>query len=161
MMSVNPRRIEWMDPRLPDHFWSKVKRMEEHWIWGGGRFDNGYGKVKRSGKTWRVHRLIYAMSYGNPPAHVLHHCDVPLCIKPRHLFDGTHQDNMDDMMLKDRSCRGQRNTKAKLTDSDIIRIKKEYATGGIRQIDLARRYGVHQTAISHIVTGRTWKHINQ
>lgn len=31
---------------------------------------------------------------------VLHRCDQPLCIEPTHLFLGTQQDNISDMMSK-------------------------------------------------------------
>ena len=39
--------------------------------------------------------------------HVLHICDIPLCVNPDHLFLGTHQDNMDD---KERKGRGNQPT---------------------------------------------------
>jgi hypothetical protein len=53
-----------------------------------------------------AHRLAFLMHYGNIPnsMHVLHRCDNPPCINPQHLFLGTNQDNMDDMVRKGRSA---------------------------------------------------------
>lgn len=67
---------------------------------------------------------------------------------------------MDDMMKKDRSCRGRRNRHAKLMDDEVMQIRVLYLTGEFRQVDLATRFNVHQTAISHIVRGASWKHLD-
>lgn len=48
--------------------------------------------------------MAYESSTGDVPAGLLvcHHCDNPPCCNPAHLFLGTYQDNVDDMMSKGR-----------------------------------------------------------
>jgi len=52
---------------------------------------------------------------------------------------------------------GERNPKAKLTWDQVREIRLRYAAGGIRQIDLAREFGVSQPTIGSIVQGDTWR----
>ena len=49
-----------------------------------------------------VHRFSYKLYYGkfDLSYDVLHRCDNKLCVNPDHLVEGTHQDNMDDMVRK-------------------------------------------------------------
>ena len=51
-----------------------------------------------------AHRLVWELTYGPIPATmcVLHQCDNPACIEPSHLFLGTQQDNIADMVAKGR-----------------------------------------------------------
>jgi hypothetical protein len=52
-----------------------------------------------------AHRIAWMISHGDIPEKmfVLHKCDNRLCCNPDHLFLGTQQDNMDDMVSKGRS----------------------------------------------------------
>lgn len=52
-----------------------------------------------------AHRIAWMIVHGGVPEKmfVLHKCDNRLCCNPDHLFLGTHQDNMDDMVSKGRS----------------------------------------------------------
>lgn len=68
----------------------------------------GYGMIRHLGKNMRANRVMYSLAKGPIPEglFVLHKCDNPKCINPDHLWLGTHQDNMDDMMRKDRQVSG-------------------------------------------------------
>ncbi len=84
----------------------KSKLVQDHagcWIWMGGNC-RGYGHIKVKGKTKKTHRVAWELAYGPIPEglFVLHHCDVPPCANPDHLFLGTHTDNMRDMIAKGR-----------------------------------------------------------
>lgn len=45
------------------------------------------------------------------------------------------------------------------TDEQVLAIREEYAAGGVRDMDLAMRYGVSRNVISHVVSGRNYKHV--
>lgn len=74
------------------------------WIWQGGLSKDGYGKVKREGKTIRAHRLFYQLHKGpiNEGMVIMHSCDKPTCVNPEHLSMGTHLDNELDKDIKGR-----------------------------------------------------------
>jgi hypothetical protein len=77
------------------------------WLWLGainGR--SGYGSAKHPAlrKNVSAHRISYEIHFGRAPEElgVLHRCDQPSCVNPDHLFLGTQQDNITDMLRKQR-----------------------------------------------------------
>lgn len=104
---------------LEKRFWSKVNKTDYCWEWTASLLLNtcGYGQFKvgsmldNSRKTVSAHRTSYELCYGAIPRGMLvcHKCDNPKCVRPDHLFLGTHQDNSTDMCLKGRSLKGVKN----------------------------------------------------
>lgn len=90
---------------------------------------------------------------------VCHRCDNRLCVRPDHLFLGTQQDNVDDMVRKGRIACGTRQPAAKLTDQDACDIRSLYAAGGFTLQELADKYGVCMQNVGFIVQRKTWKHV--
>ncbi len=74
------------------------------WHWQGTIRPDGYGYARYNGHRILAHRLSWLVHYGPIPSGlwVLHRCDNPICVKPEHLWLGTHQANMDDMSSKGR-----------------------------------------------------------
>ena len=68
------------------------------WEWRGAVNANGYGSIWTGKRSETVSRVAYRLFCGSirrpgrPELSVLHRCDNPLCIKPSHLFLGTHAD---------------------------------------------------------------------
>lgn len=131
-------------------------------IWLGSIKDNGYGTMWDGFRHQHVHRLSYMLHHGPIPDGlvVCHRCDVRCCVNPGHLWLGTTQDNMDDMMRKGRRREGRhdglRNGRARLTPEAVAIIRaapKGYGTGRA----LAQRFGVSEGAIWHARNGNTWQ----
>jgi len=87
------------------YFWSLVKKTKYCWIWQGGLDSKGYGRVWHDNRRQRAHRVAFKLTYGKIPADMLicHHCDNKKCVRPKHLFAGTHSDNMLDCTKKGRN----------------------------------------------------------
>jgi hypothetical protein len=87
------------------YFGELIKNSDDEcWGWSGKFHDYGYGALRYKPKKWTAHRYSYTYHVGEIPngMFVCHHCDNPVCTNPKHLFLGTHQDNMNDMLNKGR-----------------------------------------------------------
>jgi hypothetical protein len=130
-------------------------------LWVGLKDRHGYGTLKYNGKMVRAHRLAWMATRGEIPEgmHVLHKCDVRLCINPDHLFLGTNADNMRDRDQKGRhwSPAGEAHYAAKLTE-DVVRAIRASAENGVI---VGRRYGISHKYVSDIRLGKKWKHVSE
>jgi hypothetical protein len=141
-----------------EHFWAKVKKSDDCWEWTAKRNNKGYGLFRTKPKhTWTfttASRIAYELTYGPIPKGkwVLHTCDNRGCVRPDHLFLGTHSDNMRDMRNK-----GRGGTQI-LVSSDVIKIRRLRAKGIPRAI-VATQFGVSIATVKNITMGKTWKHI--
>jgi len=149
-----------MDPLT--RFMDKVDQQPDGcWRWTAAKFSNGYGAFRLGDRQLKAHRFSYATHVGPIPdgLHVCHKCDVKACVNPDHLFLGTAADNQADMVSKGRQGRrglAMRDRAPKLTAETAAEIRRRYAAGGIRQIDLGREFGVSQTMVGLIVRGERW-----
>jgi hypothetical protein len=151
-------------------FWSKVivpDDPEECWGWKASTSKYGYGYIRWCGKPDYGHRASYHISHGNMPKkglEVCHSCDNPSCCNPRHLFLGTHKQNMHDAIRKGRfvsiiAPRAEESGSAKLTWKEVNQIRELYSTGKYSQTKLAKRFGIHQAHVSRIIRNVTWAYI--
>lgn len=141
-----------------DLFWKKVKKTSRCWMWLGGKGGDGYGKVKRRGRTYRAHRLAWILTYGADADGVLRHkCDVPLCVNPQHLEIGTPADNSRDMTERRRQAWGERHGSAVLSATAVQQVRVLLREGLLNGVQIGERFGVSKTAISRIRRGRTWR----
>lgn len=177
-------------PSPEERFWSHVQKTESCWRWTGTRV-KGYGVIYANGKLVRAHRFSYTLNAGAVPEKlwILHHCDNPLCVRPDHLYAGTHAQNVQDAIARDRLPKGERNGSrlhperrprgdkhwthnvdvmptagengwnSKLTDDDVRMIRSLYASGRHSQSQLGVLFGTTQTNIGRIVRRLAWKHV--
>jgi hypothetical protein len=110
-----------------------------------------------------AHRISWLIAHGTLPSTLIcHHCDNPPCVRPEHLFNGTHSDNAADRESKGRghqvAKKGEAHYKARLTE-DAVRSIRALHRQGERMIDIARKFECDPTNIRHIITGKNWKSV--
>lgn len=91
---------------LLKRFWEKVQKTESCWIWTAYKNRQGYGRIGISaGKCVNAHRISWVIHNSPVPEDkfICHRCDNSSCVNPEHLFVGTRQENINDMMVKKRS----------------------------------------------------------
>jgi len=127
---------------------------------------HGYCQVKIKGKNYLHHRLAYAAHIGVgieaiADVLILHKCDNRRCINPLHLVAGSHQDNKTDKVNKGRQSRlvGAANKAAKLTDVEVVEIRKLLAADRHSQRDIAKLFNIAQNVVFLIAYNKAWKHI--
>lgn len=131
-----------------DRLWEKVdvRGEDECWEWQGYRLPAGYGQIDKQ----YVHRLVAGAEKGET---VRHSCDNPPCCNPRHLIRGSQQENMDDMVTKGRSNRGQWHPLAKLTAEQVQAIREDPRPSTV----VAEQYPVTARTIRKIRRGDRWQ----
>jgi hypothetical protein len=154
-------------------FWKRFQGLSENdcWEFNGARCTAGYGQVWIYPKVVYAHRVAWILTHGAIPKgmFVCHKCDNPPCCNPKHLFLGTHKDNMEDSKNKGRNNHGPimygvSHPLSKLTEEDVSDIRRLYVRGipGKRSETsingLAASYGVASSLIHRIVKGVSWPH---
>lgn len=142
-----------------DRLHSKINCLENGcWMYTGGWNSRGYGNFWQHGRTRSAHVVSYEIHVGQIPEgmFVLHKCDNKWCVNPDHLFLGTQQDNIDDMINKGRDkFKREQNGRALLTEQQVGEIKS--LLGVHSQEQIAKLYNVTRSTISAISTGRNWQ----
>lgn len=156
-----------MDQSIGARFWAKVNCAGNHmphmqtccWEWQGSKNLDGYGRFNIKGKLQRAHAVSLSWILGYTPRYVMHRCDNPACIRPSHLQESTHGQNMKDAYAKGRrpDCipKGTKCVQSRFKVEEVIEIRTRYASGET-QASIGASFGVHQSHISQIVRGKTY-----
>ena len=113
-------------------------------------------------KNHKIHRLVALAFIPNPEnKRTVNHIDgCKINNFAENLERNTHAENNKhefDNGLKD--AKGIKNGQAKLSEDQVLEIRKLYKTGEYSQRGLGKIFGVYRAAISKIVNRRNWKHI--
>lgn len=162
-LPVVPRK----EPSEAERFWRHVHPEPNSgcWLWSGAH-TRGYGQMARPHEGSRLATHISLRLAGRPvPVGkiVCHHCDIPACVNPDHLFIGTHRDNSDDKREKGRATLprpmpGSLHPKAVLSEESVRAVKRDLASG-LQQKAIAGALGVSKSLINRIAVGKAWRHV--
>ena len=140
---------------LAARFWTKVDRKgeDECWAWLGATVRFGRGRIV-DGQSVRLATHVALELHGHQPLPpktlVLHTCDHPWCVNPRHLYVGDQKQNM-----RDRDSR-QRNASARLTPDDIRAIRGLISDGVLTRKQIAERFNIPLRYTWEISSRRVW-----
>lgn len=163
-------------------FWSRVTKTSTCWLYTGPKGGKNYATFRPYGS---VHKLSFRLHKGEIPSGMLvcHKCDNPQCVRPSHLFLGTHKRNTEDMVSKGRhgsrthperwprgnthplhrdknlAARGVQNGNARLTELQVIAIKKMMTARSLTQHRIAEKFGVSKSTVIRIRNGVFWKEL--
>lgn len=150
---------------FPARFVSKIRKTPGCWFWIGSRDRAGYGRinmVQMRQVPILAHRASWMLHRGPIPVGlcVLHKCDNPSCVNPKHLKLGTHKSNSDDKWRKGRSktghLYGEAHPAAVLTWSAVAVIRLAHPSGvSIRR--LSQFFSVSIRVIQFVLRLDTWK----
>lgn len=141
---------------VEDAFWAKVDKTGPCWLWLGGKTSHGYGSIRFGGRkatALLAHRLAYWFTHGEPPPNrsVCHHCDNPSCVRPAHLFLGTHAENMRDRQQKGRAA-------MKLQPVQVRAIRA-LADLGWHMKTIGEAFGISGSTAHAIARRKIWDHV--
>jgi hypothetical protein len=172
-LNINERLFRDAFPKFNRH-WIYVRFLryvvigspDECWLWTGALINSyGHGQFKWDEKNIQTaHAAAYELFVGRRHGlFVLHSCDTPGCINPKHLWLGTQQQNIEDMINKGRMGKhdnsGDKNPNTKLSNNQVRKIRDLYNTGKYSEKKLARKFDTKQGIINGIVNNRSWKKI--
>lgn len=173
MKNVNtPKSIPEIKQEDIARFWSKVAitaNDNKCWNWLGSKRRRGYGRFSISHNkkeaSYTSTRFSYFINFKINPTEeqiVLHTCDNPECVNPKHLKLGTNKDNAVDMMQKGRGVKqfvnGSAHKMSKLKEDDIPLIRKMIKEKISFDV-IGEKFGVSKWTIMNIKIGRNWSHV--
>lgn len=134
---------------------------DECWECNGTPSGEGYTTIRVGGYKFYAHRLAFFLFNGWwPRPNANHSCrGNRRCANPRHIYEGTQKQNMEDKILHGTSPVGERNPGSVLNDDLVIEFRDRYRRGGVTMPDLEREVGIDSRVIGAALTGKTWKHL--
>jgi hypothetical protein len=181
------KRGQFVKVQVAERFWSKVDKngpmhptdpsLGRCWIWVSiikKGPTGGYGLIwdQYHRKRLRAHRVAWElMNKQRIPKskHLLHSCDRPPCVNPKHTYLGTDADNHRDMVVRGRSLIGEKNPMAQLTEAQVRKIRQLYPltkrtgprTMGDKKIitKLCKSLDISQNLAYRVASGERWNHV--
>lgn len=127
-------------------------------LWEGYVQPSGYGRFMLNGKAVRSSRFAYAAFRGPIPAGmcVLHSCDTPACVNPKHLRVGSIAENNAEKEAKGRANhpRGLQHGRLKLTPG-VMRTVRRMLASGATQARVASATGISRASVYNVANNST------
>lgn len=160
-----PKAKAPISERIHAHY--EKRGPNDCWLWLGDLNAQGYGRISIGAKklgSALAHRVMWSVAKGRSIPRgkvVMHTCDTPACVNPKHLQLGTQAQNMRDMLAKQRGAPapwygGEGHHSARFSVDDVRAIRASTETTKV----LAARYRVNQASINKVRSRKTWKHID-
>lgn len=158
----NLGRVKSLKRLATNNHWIKEKILNES---GKKKTRDGYLMVSLAGKTFRVNRLVAETFIPNPLNKLsVNHIDGD---KTNNRVDNLEWVTLSENMrhaYKNKlkvSKQGSENPNAKLSKEDVIQIRKEYEWQSKEHgtVALAKKYGVTNATIGHIIRRETYKNV--
>lgn len=123
----------------------------------------GYSVFWLNGKNQRCNRVAYSLANKcNVPSDkfVLHLCNNPKCINPKHLELGTNQENMEYMVKCNRNAKGENHPNAIRSEVDIWNfLYTVYTTNFNSFFEVSQKLNMPITTVRNILMNVLWKDV--
>lgn len=122
---------------------TNVRDEDECWLFEGCVDKLGYGSINAGGRTVGAHRVSHEVFKGPVgDAHVLHSCDVPSCVNPKHLRLGSHEENMAECAKRERNRTPRPGNGHLKIDADASREIARLADAGMNYSQIGRQFSI-------------------
>ena len=147
---------------LAYRFWAKVDKGVDSdcWTWTGTTDPHGYGTIYFNQKARKATHVVWFLTHGVwPKQWMLHSCDNPPCVNPKHLREGTHRNNVDDKVKRGRQPKGEALNRGHITDADVRAMRARYQPYKCTLKMLATEYRISTRQVWDIVHIVKWVHV--
>lgn len=108
-----------------------------------------------------VHRLVLE-AFSGPCPEGMEACHGEEGLSSNHIENlrwDTHQSNMDEMVRSGHQARGERHHLRRLTEAQVVQLRRDYQKDRPSFASLARRYGVTAHTVRSAIMRKTWGHL--
>lgn len=125
--------------------------------WTKAKDKSGYGVSWLNGRWIRAHQKAYIQKNGQIPAGLVvrHTCDNRSCVNPDHLVLGTHKQNSQDMVERNRQAKGSGIGTSVLTEELVLWIRESTQSSS----KVAFALNVSATTVKDVRKNKIWRHV--
>lgn len=136
-------------------------RRDDCLTWPYCRDRQGYARIDIEGNFMLAQRVICERVHGPAPTkdhQAAHSCGMGTsgCINPGHLSWKTCAENHADKLIHGTHSRGEQQGASKLTEAQVLEIRRLTSEGQLLQKEIAKSFGVTISTISKIHRRKKW-----
>lgn len=133
-------------------------RPDSCWLWPFSTNKGGYSQIQIAKQRRAAHQVVCERAHGRAPSpemEVAHNCGNRRCINPHHLRWATPKENQADRVVHGTTNRGQAHYLARLTEADVLAIRK-MSGAGMTAREIAAHFGRPKPTIEAVIQRRSW-----